>query len=221
MFRAKIYFNLQKDCILSEITSLSNHPFNVTQEEVRDDYFITFVIEAGEKQELLRDKLMASEQVQSVETLDENRLLVTKKSCGALPIIRQNHGMLDGMDKVNGSQRIFDIVVFRREDLKRIIAELSEIGSVSLGKLSPFESQLQLLSSRQAEVIELALASGYFDWPRKVEAQDLASELDIAHSTFLEHLRKAEKKLLIDALEQKTQSATAPAERKFILENST
>ncbi|MFB9806956.1 helix-turn-helix domain-containing protein [Haladaptatus pallidirubidus] len=205
---------------MSEITSLSDQPFNVTQEEVRDDYFITFVIEAGEEQTLLKEKLVASEQVKSVEALDESRLLVTKKSCGALPIIRQNHGMLDGMDKVNGSQRIFDIVVFRREDLKRIIAELSEIGSVSLGKLSPFESQSRLLSSRQAEVIELALVSGYFDWPRKIEAQDLASELDIAHPTFLEHLRKAEKKLLIDALEKKTQSATAPAERKFILNNS-
>ncbi|WP_217694379.1 helix-turn-helix domain-containing protein [Haladaptatus litoreus] len=205
---------------MSEITSLSDQPFNVTQEEVRDDYFITFVIEAGEEQTSLKGKLIASEQVKSVESLDESRLLVTKKSCGALPIIRQNHGMLDGMDKVNGSQRIFDIVVFRREDLKRIIAELSEIGSVSLGKLSPFEPQSRLLSSRQAEVIELALVSGYYDWPRKIEAQDLASKLDIAHPTFLEHLRKAEKKLLIDALEKKTQSATAPAERKFILDNS-
>lgn len=220
MFRAKIYFDLHKDCILSEITSLSDQPFTVTQEEVRDDYFITFVIDTGEELASLREQLVASEQVQSVETLDESRLLVTKKSCGALPIIRQNHGMLDGMDKVNGSQRIFDIVVFRREDLKNIISELSEIGSVMLGKLLPFESQSRLLSSRQAEVIELALISGYFDWPRKIEAQDLASELDITHPTLLEHLRKAEKKLLIDALEKKTRSATAPAERKFILEDS-
>jgi predicted DNA binding protein len=52
------------------------------------------------------------------------------------------------------------------------------------------------LSARQREVFELARERGYYTWPRDVSASDLAAELDISKATLLEHLRKAEAKLL-------------------------
>lgn len=52
------------------------------------------------------------------------------------------------------------------------------------------------LSERQREVFELARRRHYYRWPRGVTAADLAAELDIAEATLLEHLRKAEAKLL-------------------------
>ena len=51
------------------------------------------------------------------------------------------------------------------------------------------------------EVVTLALTEGYYEWPRGADAETLAAELDIAHSTFLEHLRKAESRLLRSALD--------------------
>lgn len=54
------------------------------------------------------------------------------------------------------------------------------------------------LSKRQREVFELAQEKGYYTWPRDVSAGDLAAELDISEATLLEHLRKAEAKLLGD-----------------------
>jgi predicted DNA binding protein len=52
------------------------------------------------------------------------------------------------------------------------------------------------LSERQREVFELARKRGYYTWPRDVSASDLADELDLSKATVLEHLRKAEAKLL-------------------------
>jgi predicted DNA binding protein len=52
------------------------------------------------------------------------------------------------------------------------------------------------LSERQREALDLARQRGYYTWPRSVSAADLASELDISKATLLEHLRKAESKLL-------------------------
>lgn len=52
------------------------------------------------------------------------------------------------------------------------------------------------LSERQREILRLAQRHGYYHWPRKVSASELAGELDISKTTFLEHLRKAEAKLL-------------------------
>jgi hypothetical protein len=52
------------------------------------------------------------------------------------------------------------------------------------------------LSERQREVFELAQREGYYMWPRECSASDLADELDISKTTLLEHLRKAESKIL-------------------------
>jgi predicted DNA binding protein len=52
------------------------------------------------------------------------------------------------------------------------------------------------LSERQREVFELARRRGYYDWPRHVTASELAEEMDVSKTTLLEHLRKAEAKLL-------------------------
>lgn len=52
------------------------------------------------------------------------------------------------------------------------------------------------LSPRQREVFQLAQNRGYYEYPRKVTAQELADEMDITKSTLIEHLRKAEQKLM-------------------------
>lgn len=52
------------------------------------------------------------------------------------------------------------------------------------------------LSERQREAFELARLRGYYDWPRQVTAGDLAEEMNVSKTTLLEHLRKAEAKLL-------------------------
>jgi hypothetical protein len=54
------------------------------------------------------------------------------------------------------------------------------------------------LSERQREVFELAKREGYYSWPRQTSASDLADDLDVSKTTLLEHLRKAEAKLLND-----------------------
>lgn len=52
------------------------------------------------------------------------------------------------------------------------------------------------LSERQREAFELARDRGYYEWPRSVSGTELAAEWDVSKATFLEHLRKAEAKLL-------------------------
>ncbi|EMA27462.1 helix-turn-helix domain-containing protein [Halobiforma nitratireducens] len=52
------------------------------------------------------------------------------------------------------------------------------------------------LSHRQREMFELACEHGYYSWPREVTTRELADEADVSKTTLLEHLRKAEAKLL-------------------------
>ena len=58
------------------------------------------------------------------------------------------------------------------------------------------------LTDRQFEVVQTALSEGYFEWPRRNDGSDVASQLDITQPTLNKHLRLAEKKtfnLLFDA----------------------
>jgi predicted DNA binding protein len=53
-----------------------------------------------------------------------------------------------------------------------------------------------ILSERQREVFKLARDRGYYEWPREVSATELADELGVSKATTLEHLRKAEAKIM-------------------------
>lgn len=217
MYRAKIFLTLDSDCILSEVTNEWNISFPVSTEEIIGDDMVRFVLDAGDHVEKIASSFEASEEVTELDRVEDDRLVVTKHACGALPVIRENHGMLQGHDRVSGDQRVFDVVVFRRADLRNIIEELSAISSVRLGRLAPYLEPDSLLSARQSEVITTALDRGYYEWPRDADAETLAAELGIAHSTFLEHLRKAERLLLEDALSRGDRSHDpAPDEASFM-----
>jgi hypothetical protein len=59
-----------------------------------------------------------------------------------------------------------------------------------------FTSYKTLLTARQLEIVESAVATGYFDLPRKVPAEQLAAHLGISISALNEHLRKVERTIL-------------------------
>lgn len=52
------------------------------------------------------------------------------------------------------------------------------------------------LTAAQRHAYELARANGYYQWPRGISTRALAELTGVSKTTFLEHLRKAESKLL-------------------------
>jgi len=62
----------------------------------------------------------------------------------------------------------------------------------SIGILSVFPK----LTEKQRNAVEFAIANGYYEYPRKIDVQDLAKKKKLSFSTFQEHLRKAENKLI-------------------------
>jgi len=61
-----------------------------------------------------------------------------------------------------------------------------------------FPQVMPQLTKNQKQAIELAYKHGYYDFPRKVELDQLSKFAKKSLSTFREHLRKAEKKLMPD-----------------------
>lgn len=59
-----------------------------------------------------------------------------------------------------------------------------------------FPKIMPKLTKSQKRAIEIAIINGYYKYPRKVSLEKLAKEMKIGISTFQEHLRKAENKIL-------------------------
>ena len=211
MFTATIHINLDSDHVLSDLSEITNGAFPIYYFETIDRENIRFVMDAGEHRDAIAAVLRESAAVRDVEYVPDSQLVITKRSSGVLPVIRANHGMLQQMNQFDGTHRTFDVIVFSRDDLKSMIEGLRDLGDVHLGRLQPIGDPTLSLSARQSEVITLANEAGYFDWPRRTDAETLADELGICHSTFLEHLRKAEQKLIDEALSSALPTGTMSA----------
>jgi len=62
------------------------------------------------------------------------------------------------------------------------------------------ESPLICLTEKQRKILIAAYKQGYYDLPRKINSGQLAKKLDMVSSTLVEHLRKAERRLLVRML---------------------
>lgn len=60
-----------------------------------------------------------------------------------------------------------------------------------------FIAQLkETLTERQLTALQTAFVSGYYEWNRPVSGHELAESMDVARSTFHQHLRAAERKVI-------------------------
>jgi len=80
---------------------------------------------------------------------------------------------------------------------------------------SSFRRQLtEKLTDRQRDVMETALVSGYFEWPRRSTAEEVAESLGIAAPTFHEHLRSGERKLVESFFAETEARSSTASERE-------
>jgi len=106
----------------------------------------------------------------------------------------------------------YTIVAFDGDDIHELLGDLRTDREIELlSKTSISETQIphsmlapanQLfadLTDRQLAALQLALERGYYEQPRKTSLRDLAEQTAVARSTYEEHLRKAENKLLTNA----------------------
>jgi len=58
------------------------------------------------------------------------------------------------------------------------------------------------LTDRQRLALQKAYLGGFFDWPRETSGEEVAASMDISPSTFHQHLRTAERKVLASLFEE-------------------
>jgi len=97
-------------------------------------------------------------------------------------------------------------VVGLPKDMNRLIEFLNEWGSdIEIAAVMEYYSRdrgiLSMLTDTQLSVLKKAYDRGFFDHPRKTSARDISKKMGMAHTTFLTHIRKSQKRIFSALLE--------------------
>lgn len=98
---------------------------------------------------------------------------------------------------------IWEYASWKKEPLLKIIkfarkyhkGEILKFKQEKLKNIS-FTTILPGLSEKQKKALELAVSEGYYNYPKKTNLHKLAKLMKISYSTFQEHLKKAEEKII-------------------------
>jgi predicted DNA binding protein len=90
------------------------------------------------------------------------------------------------------------------ENLKKFLGLVKLIGdikNVSFKKATFDEhSILSCLTQKQKEVLIAAKKNGYYNYPRKINSLELSKRIGLSKPTVVQHLRKAEERIIISLL---------------------
>lgn len=110
--------------------------------------------------------------------------------------------LVDSIHYDGGTERYVGAVV-GRDVLEGVLAAAGETGGIHLERISRLDdsddepvAKRWDLTPAQEEAVRAAIESGYFEVPRAATADEVAAQLDISKSAFLERLRRAEGSLL-------------------------
>ena len=101
------------------------------------------------------------------------------------------------------------IASLERKDIEKLIKVAETKYKIELMQFSNkkiknfgFMTLLPTLSEKQKKAINLAVKEGYYKYPRDKDLQDLAKMVKTSFSTFQEHIRRAENKIIPFATKQ-------------------
>jgi hypothetical protein len=125
----------------------------------------------------------------------------------------------------------YRLIVFRHEDLRKLMQRLEEKGfAFDVVRKVPFTgfiaSSLTLtadalfsgLTDRQMDALLTAYNSGYYRLPRRADVQTIAYRQHLPRTTFQEHLKKAENKLVASLVPYIQLFRKAPPDKRKTLE---
>lgn len=134
-----------------------------------------------------------------IEERDEGMLFeFTVNNLGFVRQLAQHSAALKALE-VTGDAAQLVVALPHSSDIREFVERLTERWngiSLTAQRNDPEIAGLRTnrplqedLTDRQMEVLEVAFASGYFDWPRRITGEELADRLGISPPTLHQHLR--------------------------------
>jgi predicted DNA binding protein len=142
------------------------------------------------------------------------QLVVKTCRCSKYPtsitdVIESNSCLTIPPETYYGGWEHYRVMGFRESDYKKMFQELGELGPIEIVQKNvvpenslrdafviSMNSVFSDLTDKQVNSLLAALEYGYYQIPKKMTAEDIATKHHVPRTTFEEHLRKAESKIL-------------------------
>ena len=156
------------------------------------------------------------------EVSDEDRLHLIVKNCSCCKEDNSVVKYIGDLNILHISPVILEngweehhVIVFEHKDFEEFMEKIEEKGyllniirkvpfSGTIASLTPLtrSTLFSLLTPKQIAALLTAHKSGYYRLPRKTDVKTIASKENVARTTFQEHLRKAECKVISTMIPQ-------------------
>jgi len=217
----EIAYKLQHDCPYNDLTrKLPEITFAHWCNRERDVIEISCNYEDLSAFEQLQKDLRSLERSLSVKitrkaTAARSAQLVTSKChCYGIrqsvsPVIEKHNCLLIEPIMYKHGWEWYRIIAFHQKDVKLLFDELDKFANLQIISRRALEetavkdslvlsppSLLGELTKKQASALMTAISRGYYEIPKKVSTDEIAQSLDLPRTTYEEHLRKAESKVM-------------------------
>lgn len=125
------------------------------------------------------------------------------------PVFEKNNCLELQPATYKGGWEYYRVISFRERDLRKVFSTLERYcnleiisrraipsGAVKETMLVSTSTLFGGLTRKQVQALVFALENGYYQVPKKVTTEEMASKLRLPRTTYEEHLRKAEGKVL-------------------------
>jgi predicted DNA binding protein len=188
------------DCPLADASRTTGTTIDARAPQGRDDGNVLLRASAPADAGIA-DILDADDRIRylHVSTADgrENYRCLAKQRCVVHELT--DEGFLVESLRYSDGEEFYTGAVVGHDVLQRVLEAAGETVGVTLERVSPLREADETpvarrwdLTPAQTEAVQTALSMGYFEVPRQVTAGDVAAELNVSKSAFLERLRRAE-----------------------------
>ena len=120
-----------------------------------------------------------------------------------------------GQSEIRNGEEIWNFVAADERNMEKCIKAFKSVGEARLlhtkrfssmpGENEELEVKLKkLLTENQTRLLQSAIKSGYYDWPKKAKLQDLAKKHGKSYQAFQDALHRAESKVMKQLLAEMT-----------------
>ncbi len=207
-------FRVSHDCPISNMSR--RYPsVKMFEWSNREQQVLEFIVENQEDYEMILEEIMKIDVKTDVVSDGRKVHLITRaRSCTAgVETVTETIDELDLLEVYpviyDGGWEYYRVVSFKSEEFGKLLRKLRASGfEVEVLKRGSFEGFLasslspsadalfSRLTEKQMDSLVTAFIYGYYDRPRRTDIQSIAKKLGIPRSTFQEHLKKAERKVM-------------------------
>lgn len=128
----------------------------------------------------------------------ESQIWIESEGCDVCNTILAHGSFLISGRHVKNDLFIYDFIVPNFDAFKSILTTLESYNiKVKILKVVKYGSKKEILTEKQERILWLAYKMGFFDYPRKINMEELSRKLGISPSTLSEMIRRGIRKLLM------------------------